>query len=98
MVMVGNLKCWNLPVCILRGCQLSLMNLGSDFYSYGWWITTVGGFEVFYMRGFLGQYVAIVPDKNIIVVRLGKKEEKSGGEVAPPHSFNVFMNEILTKY
>ena len=69
-----------------------------DFYSYGWWITKVGGFEVFYMRGFLGQYVAIVPDKNIIVVRLGKKEEKSGGEVAPPHSFNVFMNEVLTKY
>ena len=50
------------------------------------------------MRGFLGQYVAIVPDKNIVVVRLGKKEEKSGGEIDPPDSFSFFMNEVLMKY
>ena len=71
----------------------------SDFYSYGWWITTIKGFDVFYMRGFLGQYVAVVPDKNIIVVRLGKKEEKiQAGNFSPPDSFVFFMNEVLTKY
>ena len=71
----------------------------SDFYSYGWWITNVNDYVVYYMRGFKGQYVAIVPDKNIIVVRLGRKEEKSNvGNNKPPASFNMFMNEVLTKY
>ena len=71
----------------------------SDFYSYGWWITTVNNYDVFYMRGFLGQYVAVVPDKNLIVVRLGKKEEKSRiGENSPPVSFTIFMNEVLKNY
>ena len=70
-----------------------------DFYSYGWWITTVNNYDVFYLRGFLGQYVAVVPDKNIIVVRLGKKEEKiDASNHSPPYSFFVFMNEVLKNY
>jgi CubicO group peptidase (beta-lactamase class C family) len=43
----------------------------NEIYGYHWWLTSYDGHHVFYMRGILGQYVFVVPDKNIIIVRLG---------------------------
>lgn len=43
-----------------------------DFYGYHWWLMTFKGHKVFYARGILGQYIIIIPDENIIIVRLGK--------------------------
>lgn len=40
-------------------------------YGYQWWITECDGHKVFYCRGILGQYVAVIPDREMIVVRLG---------------------------
>ena len=54
----------------------------TDYYGYSWWITTYKGSKVFYMRGILGQYVICVPDKDLIITRLGqlrsKKKTKDG--------------------
>ena len=44
----------------------------TSYYGYSWWITEYKGFKVFYMRGILGQYVICVPDKNLIITRLGQ--------------------------
>lgn len=44
----------------------------TDYYGYAWWLTNYEGHKVFYMRGILGQYVICVPDKNLIVTRLGQ--------------------------
>lgn len=50
----------------------------ADFYGYQWWL--VDAFEdkndVYYMRGIHGQYVICFPNRNIVVVRLGKKREQ----------------------
>ena len=43
-----------------------------NFYGYHWWLSNLQGHEIFYARGILGQYVIIIPDEKIIVVRLGK--------------------------
>lgn len=46
----------------------------ADFYGYSWWIVPeVQGEKVFYARGILGQYIMVIPSKNMIIVRLGKK-------------------------
>jgi CubicO group peptidase (beta-lactamase class C family) len=42
-----------------------------DYYGYQWWIYP--GQPIFYARGILGQYVIVIPDKKLIMVRLGKK-------------------------
>ena len=42
------------------------------FYQYSWWIPTKNG--DFMAVGLLGQYIYVNPSKNLIIVRLGKKE------------------------
>ena len=43
-----------------------------DFYGYHWWLMNFKGHSIFYARGILGQYIIVIPDENIIIVRLGK--------------------------
>lgn len=45
-------------------------------YGYQWWLMNYQGHSIFYMRGLLGQYVFMIPDKKMIVVRLGKQREQ----------------------
>ena len=51
----------------------------TDFYGLHWWMMNYKDHMVYYARGILGQYIAIVPDMKIIVVRLGhERGEKDG--------------------
>ncbi len=43
----------------------------SPEYGYGFWLNDYNGKDVFYMRGILGQYVIVIPEDNLIIVRLG---------------------------
>ena len=42
-------------------------------YGYHWWLTEYNGHNIYYMRGILGQYVVVIPDQQLIFVRLGHK-------------------------
>jgi CubicO group peptidase (beta-lactamase class C family) len=44
-----------------------------DYYGYHWWIMEYRNHKVTYMRGVLGQYVFVIPDLNMVIVRLGEK-------------------------
>lgn len=43
-----------------------------DYYGYQWWIVPNQP-DIFYARGILGQYVIVIPQQKMVVVRLGKK-------------------------
>jgi CubicO group peptidase (beta-lactamase class C family) len=47
-----------------------------SIYGYQWWLMNYKGHPIFYMRGLLGQYVFVIPDMRMIVVRLGEQREK----------------------
>lgn len=69
-----------------------------DFYGYHWWLTNRNGHNIFYARGILGQYIIAIPDKNIIIVRLGKKRgEKPKGDV---HSidFYAYIDGVIGRF
>ena len=42
-------------------------------YGYQFWIANYKGLDVYYARGLWGQYVICIPEKDMIVVRLGRK-------------------------
>tara|TARA_X000001036_G_scaffold306862_1_gene285614 strand:- start:334 stop:1479 length:1146 start_codon:yes stop_codon:yes gene_type:complete len=44
-------------------------------YGFGWWIDNYKNQKILLMRGHLGQYVILLPEKNLIFVRLGQQKE-----------------------
>ena len=66
----------------------------SPEYGLGWWLFDYKGKKGYYMRGHLGQYVAVIPEDHLVMVRLGdhgntKKEgEKHGTD------FILYLDEM----
>lgn len=42
-----------------------------DFYGYQIWTSYYKGLDISYFRGIKGQYVIIIPEKGLVIVRLG---------------------------
>ena len=65
----------------------------SPHYGYGWWLSDYKDKKIFYMRGHLGQYVIVIPEDDLIIVRLGHRHKRS--TVGSPHSddFFVYLDE-----
>lgn len=57
----------------------------SPEYGYGFWLAEYKGKEIFYMRGILGQYVIMIPEDDLIIVRLGENliKRKEGEKHSP---------------
>lgn len=62
-------------------------------YGYGFWLSDYLGKEIFYMRGHLGQFVIVIPEDDLIIVRLGHL--KGNQTETDPHSddFYVYIDE-----
>ena len=63
-----------------------------QIYGYGWWLANHADKEIFYMRGHLGQLVIVIPEDNLIIVRLGHSITKSGSDAHSP-DFYTFIDE-----
>ena len=61
----------------------------SPQYGYGWWMHNIKGKELFYMRGHLGQFVIVIPDDDLIIVRLGHL--KGLQTTTDPHSNDLYV-------
>ena len=61
-----------------------------DFYGYQMWMTYYNDLDVFYARGILGQFIIVIPERNIVIVRLGHER----GNNLPNHHPNDFYTYI----
>ena len=48
-----------------------------DYYGYQWWLLKYQGMNIKYARGLYGQYIIAIPDKKIVIVRLGNKKDRT---------------------
>jgi CubicO group peptidase (beta-lactamase class C family) len=68
-------------------------NTSNGNYGAQFWLNTGGRFpnvpkDMFYASGFQGQMVAIFPSNDLVIVRMGLKED-------PEFDFNVLLSGIL---
>ena len=66
-------------------------------YGYQFWIAERKNLKVFYARGLWGQYMICIPDKDIIIVRLGRKY---GENLRDGHrnDFYAYIDAVLEMY
>ena len=51
------------------------------YYGYQWWIGRTEKHKLFWAEGFLGQFVIVIPDKKMVIVRLGKENANGDGDM-----------------
>ena len=64
-------------------------------YGFQYWMLDYKGMRIPYMRGILGHYVFILPEKNAVVVRLGQKRSEERTEAQYPDDINTWLNTAL---
>jgi CubicO group peptidase (beta-lactamase class C family) len=63
----------------------------SQDYQYFWWVNTPQGeTDHFSARGMYGQYIHVAPEKDLVIVRLGKEEGEQG------YDYWIYLFEELT--
>jgi len=58
-----------------------------DWYGLHWWLGKHEGQDFYSCRGMRGQYIVVLPDINMIIVRLGHHQNKERVEHMPPDLF-----------
>ena len=65
------------------------------YYGWQWWIHQHNGEKVYSMRGLKGQYVFIIPGKDVVIVRLGEKTSKKMIDNVMPSDVPEYINTGL---
>ncbi len=63
------------------------------FYGHSFWVYDDEGTRIFYQRGILGQYIIVIPEYDLVVVRLG--HVRLGNDDNHSLDFKVIIREVL---
>jgi CubicO group peptidase (beta-lactamase class C family) len=68
-----------------------------NYYGYQWWLLDHRDHKIFYARGILGQYILVIPDEKLILVRLGNQR----GEKLPTGHYTdliAYVDGVLNTF
>ncbi|WP_434980694.1 serine hydrolase domain-containing protein [Daejeonia sp. YH14] len=66
-------------------------------YGYSTWINNDATYKHYYFWGLLGQYIIMVPQKNLIIVRTGSYENQPKDQKGRPEQVSYLVNEVVEK-
>lgn len=68
----------------------------ADHYGHSFWIANKTAHPFFFMHGFQGQYIAVVPSQNLIIVRTGAGQQR--GEMPTPDCIQLYVKESVKMF
>lgn len=74
-----------------RNLYLNAQKEINDYYGFQFWHLTYKGMDVPYMRGILGQYIFAIPERNAVIVRLGKKRSETRTDQHYPDDIDIWL-------
>ena len=67
-------------------------------YGYSIWINNDAKYKHYYFWGILGQYIIVIPEKNMVIVRTGNNENIISDAKGRPTQVEFLVNEIVNTY
>ena len=73
--------------------EMATIPFVEPYYGHSFWIDDSYGTHIFYQRGILGQYIIVIPEHDLVIVRLG--HERRGNDHNHSVDFRVIVEEVL---
>ena len=72
--------------------------LSKGAYGMGLWINNDVSIKHYYFRGLYGQYIIIIPEKQMVIVRTGMDKRETLDEKSRPVQAAFYVDEVLKKF
>lgn len=72
--------------------------LSKEAYGMGLWINNDSDLKHYYFWGLYGQYIIIVPEKNMVIVRTGMYKDQPKDAKGRPEQAAFLVNQVATHY
>ena len=72
--------------------------LSKEAYGMGLWVNNDSSIKHYYFRGIYGQYIIIIPEKQMIIVRTGMDKRETFDEKHRPKQVELYVDEVVKNY
>ncbi|QOW11024.1 serine hydrolase [Kaistella flava (ex Peng et al. 2021)] len=72
--------------------------LSKEAYGVGLWINNDAAIKHYYFRGLYGQYIIIIPEKNMVIVRTGMDKRETFDEKDRPKQVAFYVDEVVKNF
>lgn len=72
--------------------------VSNDVFCYNIWADTDSEIEYRFFYGFLGQFIIMIPEKNLVIVKTGFYNRLEVDKKSRPVQVKILINEILANY